>query len=112
MHVQMKKVFICIIMMLCLGVNNSSSQTIERKGNVFVSKSSNTRSKADTLVTNFKFKYKGVQYPIIINKGSGACYVWRKSGKTGKSYRQYMKPEITQAVCKELNIKYTPRNKK
>ena len=107
----MRKLFICIIMMLCLGVNNSSSQTIERKGKVFVSKSSNTRSKADTLVTDFKFEYNGVQYPIIINKGTGSCYIWKKS-KKGRLYKQYMKPEVSMQIAKELGIEYKPRNRK
>ena len=54
-------------MMLCLGVNNSTSQTIERNGKVFVSKGRSTH-KADTLVTDYKFEANGTQYPIIINK--------------------------------------------
>ena len=110
----MKTIIISIIMMLAC-VNNSSiyAQSVTRVGNTFKSSSIRTTHKADTLVTKFAFQdSKGVEYSIIVNKGSGACYVWKKSGKTGKYYRQYMKPEISQAVCKELNIKYTPRNKK
>ena len=101
----MKKLFICIIMMLCLGVNNSISQTIVRNGNVFQSKGRNTH-RADTLVTTFKFENGGTQYPIIINKASGRCYIWKMSGKTGKMYKQYLGKEISKAVCKELNITY------
>lgn len=103
---------ISIIMMLAC-VNNSYAQSVTRVGNTFKSSSVRTTHKADTLVTKYTFQdSKGVEYPIIVNKGSGACYIWKKSSKTGKFYKQYMKPEISQAVCKELNIKYTPRNKK
>ena len=110
----MRTIIIAAIMLLAF-VNNSNiyAQSVTRVGNTFKSSSVRTTHKADTLVTKFTFQdSKGVEYPIIVNKGSGACYVWKKSGKTGKYYRQYMKPEISQAVCKELNIKYTPRNKK
>ena len=110
----MKRLFICIIMMLCLGVNSSNSQNVERKGKTFKQiNKGRTMYKADTLVTAFIFEdSKSNKYPIIVNKGSGSCYVWKKSGKTGKLYKMYMKPEISQAVCKELKIQYKPRNKK
>lgn len=98
-------------MMLCLGVNNSISQTIERKGNVFVSKSSRSTTKKDTLVTKFKFETGGVQYPIIINKKSGSCYIWKKR-KDGTVYPMYMKTEVSAQVAKEYNIEYKPRTKK
>ena len=110
----MRTIIISIIMMLAC-VNNSSiyAQSVTRVGNTFKSSSTRTTHKADTLVTKYTFQdSKGVEYPIIVNKGSGSCFVWKKSNKTGKFYKQYMKPEITQAICKELNIKYTPRNKK
>ena len=110
----MRTIIIAAIMLLAF-VNNSNiyAQSVTRVGNTFKSSSTRTIHKADTLVTKYVFQdSKGIEYPIIVNKGSGACYVWKKSGKTGKYYRQYMKPEISQAVCKELNIKYTPRNKK
>ena len=110
----MRTIIIAAIMLLAF-VNNSNiyAQSVTRVGNTFKSSSVRTTHKADTLVTKYTFQdSKGVEYPIIVNKGSGACYVWKKSGKTGKYYRQYMKPEISQAVCKELNIKYTTRNKK
>ena len=97
-------------MMLCLGVNNSSSQTIVREGKVFKSQGRSTH-KADTLVTSFKFEAGGVQYPIIINKSTGSCYIWKKS-KNNKMYKQYMKPEVSEQVAKEYNIEYKPRNKK
>ena len=106
----MKRLFICIIMMLCLGVNNSSSQTIVRDGKVFKSQGRSTH-KADTLVTSFKFEAGGVQYPIIINKSTGSCYIWKKS-RNNKMYRQYMKPEVSEQIAKELGIEYKPRNKK
>ena len=94
-------------MMLCLGVNNSNiyAQNVVKNGNTFKSVKSTT--KGDTLVTKFFFEdSKGNKYPIIVMKKSGRCYVWKKSGKTGKLYKQYMKPEVSKAVCKEVGITY------
>ena len=106
----MKKLFICIIMMLCLCVNNSSAQSVVKSGNTFKSVKSTT--KGDTLVTKFFFEdNKGGKYPIIVMKKSGRCYVWKKSRKTGKLYKMYMKPEVSKAVCKELGIAYTEKKK-
>ena len=94
----MKKLFVCIIMMMCLCVNNSSAQSVVKSGNTF--KSKNT-TKGDTLVTKFFFEdNKGGKYPIIVMKKSGRCYIWKKSGKTGKLYKMYMKPEVSKAVCR------------
>lgn len=110
----MKTVIISIIMMFaCVNNSNIYAQNVTRVGNTFKSNSVRTTHKADTLVTKYVFQdSKGIEYPIIVNKDSGACYIWKKSGKTGKYYRQYMKPEITQAIRKELNIKYTPKSEK
>lgn len=97
-------------MMLCLGVNNSISQTIERKGKVFVSKSTRIH-RSDTLVTDYKFEVNGTQYPIIINKATGSCYIWVKS-KNNRLYRKYMQKEISAQIAKELKIEYKPKNRK
>lgn len=107
----MKKIIICIIMMLAC-VNNSSiyAQNVVRDGKVFKSQGRSTH-KADTLVTSFKFEAGSVQYPIIINKSTGSCYIWKKS-RNNKMYRQYMKPEVSEQIAKELGIEYKPRNKK
>ena len=101
----MKKLFVCIIMMMSLCVNNSSAQNVVKSGNTF--KSVKNTTKGDTLLTKFFFEdSKGGKYPIIIVKKSGRCYVWKKSGKTGKLYKMYMKPEVSKAVCREMNIAY------
>ena len=103
----MKKWLFSIIMMLTLGVNNSNiyAQNVVKNGNTFKSVKSTT--KGDTLLTKFFFEdSKGNKYPIIVMKKSGRCYVWKKSGKTGKLYKQYMKPEVSKAVCKEVGITY------
>lgn len=95
-------------MMFCaLNVNAQ----IVRNGNTFVQTSTRTTSK-DTLVTKFNYEdSKGNVYKIIINKGSGRCYVWKKSSKTGKMYKQYMNEEVSRQVAKECSVKYVEKKK-
>lgn len=90
-----------------------NAQSYKKEGNNFkLTTTSRQTTKSDTLVTKFTFEdNKGNQYPIIINKNSGSCYIWRTSSKTGKPYKQYMKPEISQAICKELGIEYKSKKK-
>ena len=104
----MKKIlFILALLTFCITAN---SQNVVREGNTFKSIAKAPKAKADTLVTPFKFEdSKGGVYPIIVNKASGRCYVWKPSGKTGKLYKQYMKEDVSKAVCEELNITYVPK---
>jgi hypothetical protein len=98
------------MMLAC--VNNSSiyAQNVVREGKVFKSQGRSTH-KADTLVTEYKFEANGVQHPIIINRSTGSCYIWKKS-KNNKMYKQYMKSEVSQQAAKEYNIEYKPRNRR
>lgn len=96
-------------MMLALGVNNSSTyaQSFARNGKTFKQTSTKGAATRDTLLTSYTFEdSKGISYPIVINRSSGRCYIWKKSSKTGKLYKMYMKEEISRQICKELNINY------
>ena len=102
---RMKKIVLTVVMMLGLGLG-IQAQSVERKGNMFYQVSSKV-AKADTLVTDYGYQGSdGVAYSIIVNKASGRCYVWKYSSKTGKTYKMYMKEEVSKAVCKELGIEY------
>ena len=102
----MKKLLVIAALLFALGVNNSIAQNIVREGKTFKSVSSKS-SKKDTLMTSYRFEdSKGTLYPIIINKASGRCYVWKKSGKTGNMYKMYMKPEVSRQIAKELNVNF------
>ena len=108
----MKKFIFAVAMLLAFGVQNINAQSVVKNGNTFKSVSSSSRAAKDTLATKFKWEdSKGNKYPIIVNKGSGACYVWRKSAKTGKRYKSYLGAEVSKAVCKELGITYVPKKK-
>lgn len=106
----MKKLIFTALMMLTLCVDNSNAQVV-REGKVFKSNNSRNTTVRDTLVTAYKWETGGVQYPIIVNKSTGSCYIWKKS-KNNKIYKMYMKPEVSQQICNELGIECKSRNKK
>lgn len=107
----MKKLFICIALMLALGVNNSSTyaQSVVKSGKTFVATSTN-KSKGEKeapIKTGFEYQdTKGNKYPIYMTKSSGSCFIIKVSKKSGKEYRQYLGAEISQQVCKELGTTY------
>lgn len=107
----MKKLILCISMMLACGPV-SNAQSVVKEGMTFKSVTKPSKAKADTLLTDYKFQdSKGLLYPIIVNKQSGRCWIWKKSGKTGRMYKQYMKEDVSRAVCKELGVTYIAKKK-
>jgi hypothetical protein len=103
----MKKFIISIFMMLCCAT--LSAQSVIREGNTFSSVST-TSEKSETL-TKYTWKdSKGETYPIYVSN-TGSCYIKRVSKKTGKEYKHYLGVEISTTICKELGIKYEPKNK-
>jgi hypothetical protein len=109
----MKKLFIAAMMLFSLSMI-SQAQSVVRTGNIFKQVSNSSRSsKADTLLTSFKFEdSKGTLYPIIVNRQSGRCWIWRKSGKTGKMYKSYLPEDVCKSVCREYSITYVPKKAK
>lgn len=101
----MRKMFIAVMMLMSI---TCAGQVI-RNGKTFSKESTKSVTKTDTLVTEYTWKVKDTEYPIVINKSSGSCYVGRTSNKTGKYYRSYLPTEVSEAVSKELNIEYKPK---
>ena len=103
----MKKLLI-ILVLLCVGLT-SNAQNYTREGNTFVS----TKTvKAEPVKTKFTWKdSKGKEYPVYISS-NGSCFVIKVSAKTGKEYRNYLGPEISQQICKELGIEYKGKKNK
>ena len=105
----MRRIILCILMILTINLS-IQAQSVQRQGNTFTQVSS--IHKADTLITQFTFEdSKGNKYPIVINKNTGSCYIWRTS-RNNKLYKSYMKPEVSQQVCDALSITYRPRNRR
>ena len=99
-----KRLIIMLLVLLSAGLV-ANAQTYTRNGNTFIS-STGERVKAEPVKTKFTWKdSKGKEYPVYISS-NGSCFVIKVSAKTGKEYRNYLGPEISQQICKELNIKY------
>ena len=104
----MRRVILCILVIFTISLS-IKAQIVQRQDNTFTQVSSSHR--ADTLITSFTFEdSKGNKYPIIINKNTGSCYIWRTS-RNNKFYKSYMKPETSHQICDELNIIYKPRTR-
>lgn len=87
----------------------ADAQTYKQEGNIFSS------VKITKTVTSDKTPYtwkdsKGKEYPIYISS-TGSCFIIKTSSKTGKEYRQYLGPEISEEICKQLGRKYTAKTK-
>ena len=103
----MKKLVLLAVMTILGMVAAFGQSTINVEGNVIKSVKAQTTHKADTLVTTYQYEdSKGNRYPIIINKNSGRCFVWKKSSKTGNMYKMYCNEETSRFVAKQTNIPY------
>lgn len=108
----MKKLVLVAVMTILGMVAAFGQSTINVEGNVIKSVKTQTTHKADTLVTTYQYEdSKGNRYPIIINKNSGRCYVWKKSSKTGNMYKMYCNEDTSRFVAKQTNIEYVEKSK-
>lgn len=102
--------FLFFLLFILFGLwMTADAQIYKQEGNVFSS------VKTTKTVTSDKTPYtwkdsKGKEYPIYISS-TGSCYVIKTSSKTGKEYRQYLGPEISEEICKQLGRKYTAKTK-
>ena len=105
----MKQIILILIMMLSMSLT-TNAQNYVRSGNTFTAKSySKSSSKSGSIKTKFTWKdSKGKTYAIQVSS-SGATFVIKTSSKTGKEYKNYLGPEISKEVCRELGIKYNSK---
>lgn len=102
--IQIRRLLALLLLVLAMGLA-ANAQTYTRNGNTFTSAKS-VKAKAEPVKTKFTWKdSKGKEYPVYIST-KGSCFVIKVSSKTGKEYKNYLGPEISQQICKELNIKY------
>ena len=108
--IQIRRLFALLLLVLAMGLA-ANAQTYTRSGNTFIS-STGERVKAEPVKTKFTWKdSKGKEYPVYISS-NGSCFVIKVSAKTGKEYRNYLGPEISQQICKELNVEYKGKKNK
>lgn len=105
----MKHIILLLMMLFSMSLT-TNAQSFVRSGNTFTT-TSVKRSKAEPIKTKFTWKdSSNKEYPIYISS-TGSCFVIKTSAKTGKEYRNYLGPELSQQVCKELNIEYKSKKK-
>lgn len=109
----MKKFILFIIMIVCTVsiACADNDKSFNKDGNVY---SSVSKSKSSSTPVNTGFTWQdsnGVSYPIYISD-SGSCYVIKTSKKTGKEYKNYLGPEISQDICNRLGREYKSKSKK
>lgn len=98
-----------LFMLFGLFMTADAQTNYKQEGNVFSS------VKTIKTIENEKTPYvwkdsKGKEYPIYISN-SGSCYVIRTSSKTGKTYKQYLGPEISIKICENLGREYKAKTK-
>lgn len=99
-----KKLILSIIAMLTLALPSMGQEVAKSdtakyilQGNVFKSNDSVSNSKAEEKKTKYNYEdKKGQVYPVYLSK-TGKAFIWRKSQKTGRDYRQYV-PEIGKII--------------
>ena len=91
----MKKLIICISMMLAFGLV-SNAQSVTKQGNNFT-QVSNKKSAGKETKTQYTYTdSKGVVYPVWLSS-TGKAFIKKVSKKTGKEYKQYV-PEIGKQI--------------
>lgn len=104
----MRNLLLAILLLLALPMQGQ----IELQGKVFKETKKASHHVKDTIVTDYFYEDKnGNSYQIILNKASGACYIWKKRVKKAGYYPVYMKPEVSQIVASKFNIEYKPKSK-
>jgi hypothetical protein len=89
----MKKLIITLAIMAAAITSNAQ---------VFKATQSRRSVVKDTVVTKMQYEDRqGKRYPIVVNRKSGAVYIWKIS-RNGKGYRQYMAKDIAAEVKKTL----------
>ena len=108
-----RRIFALILFIICIGLtaNADNDRVFKCEGNIY---SSTGRVKANSsapISTGFTWTdSKGNKYPIYISN-SGSCYIIKTSKKTGKEYKSYLKPDISQDICNKLGKEYKGKRK-
>ena len=104
----MKKLLLLLLVSL-MSITTNAQSNVEFQGNTIVTKS--TRAKGEAKKTTFTWQdRKGKEYPVYMS-ATGSCFVVRTSSNTGKEYRSYLGPEVSQQICTKLGIEYKGKKK-
>lgn len=93
----MKKIIICISMMLALGIGNTYAQSVKREGNTFTQVSNNSKKAGKETATQYKYVDLNGQVYTVMLSSTGKAFIWKTSKKTGKQYKDYL-PEVGKKI--------------
>ena len=108
----MKRLFaiILFIISVALVANADGNKSFKFENNTY-SSTGRVKSNSEPINTGFKWTdSKGREYPIYMS-ASGSCYVIKISSKSGKEYKNYLGPEISQDICNKLGKEYKSKKK-
>jgi len=100
-----------LITVCCAMVANADGDKSFKCENNTYSSTGRVKSNSELIATGFNWTdSKGNSYPIYISV-SGSCYIIKVSAKTNKEYKQYLKPDVSQDICKKLGKEYKGKKK-
>ena len=94
---QKNKIFVLILFVVVVGCAIWVQPTIAHKDNT-----------SESVKTKYTLKTRDGEYPVYITN-SGSCFINRP--KANSTYRDYLEPETSKTICKELNIEYKPEKR-
>lgn len=98
--------YLAVAVLLTLFVHcTASAQSFQCKGTNY---SSVSTPKQTTKAEKTPYTWtdsKGQKYDIYISK-KGSCFIQKISSKTGKEYKQYLKPDVSQDICQKMGREY------
>jgi len=116
----MKKLILLAVVMLVASFTAGAQTTkvsdnnVKRDGKTFVQTTTRGATESKDIATDYTWRdSKGNEYPIFLHQrtrgekaGTWTAYVWRKSAKTGKDYKAYLKDgdSIAETIRKETNL--------
>ena len=109
-----RRLLVLLLITICcaLVANADNNKTFVKSGTTYTN-SSTGREKANSIPVATGCTWvnsKGVQYPVYISE-SGSCYIIKISKKTNKEYKQYLKPDVSQDICKSIGREYKAKKK-
>ena len=108
-----RRLLVLLLITICCGMvaNADGDKSFKCENNTYSSTGRVNTNSSAPIPTGFEWTdSKGNKYPIYIS-ASGSCYVFKTSSKTGKEYKQYLKPEISQDICAKLGREYKGKKK-
>ena len=108
-----RRLLVLLLVTVCCGLvaNADSDKSFKCENNTYSSTGRVNTNSSAPISTGFQWTdNKGNSYPIYIS-ASGSCYIIKVSAKTNKEYKQYLKPDISQDICKKLGKEYKSKRK-